>query len=96
MTLILIGVSLSLTISIQLALAHPNDISERATLSPVSVVSTRNLTGDLKLNMEELMNKRLTSLVEMEAAHQKLPFIFMVLTETNPKLERNLIEYNHH
>lgn len=36
MTLILIGVSLSLTVSIQLALAHPNDIFERATLSPVS------------------------------------------------------------
>ncbi len=50
-------VGLSLTISIQLALAHPNDIAERATLSPVSVISTRNLTGDLKLNMEELINK---------------------------------------
>jgi len=50
-------VFLSITIVIQLASAHHNDITEGTKfLPPLSVVSTRNTTGDLIVNVTEQAN----------------------------------------
>jgi hypothetical protein len=46
--------------------------------------------------MEELINKTVDKFGGNGSCPPEIAIYIHGLTETNPKLERNLIEYNHH